>query len=103
MAEVREMQRRGGDQVRLGERVQLPAVELGAEDRELVRAEVDVVLVDADARLVPEAGAAVAAGVRRVDLILGPEVGGVAAGVDGDVEVGRGVVESDEENLREPG
>src|SRR5205814_8790481 len=72
VAEVRELHRRvAGDQAGLVDDPELRAVELRALDGELVRGDVQVLLVDADAGLVTEGRAAGAGGVGRVARVRG--------------------------------
>src|SRR6202043_1125647 len=81
------------EQVLLGDRVDVRAVELRSEDRELVRREVHVVRVEAEKRLVAKAWTARVVRPARAalaggrDAIRSPRLGGVARGVDSDVEL----------------
>ena len=87
----------------LVDHVQLCAVELRAVDRELVGRDVDVLTVDAEQRLVAEAGAAVSAGIGGVDLEARPGAARVGGMPDRDLEpAGRERVVQ-EEDAREPG
>lgn len=98
-----------GDEVGLGDGVDLRAVELWAEDGELVGADVDVLSVNAQQRLVAKAGAAgvvglaVGAVVGGEDLVVRPRLGRVASGVHGEIGMRGGAVLVEEEDDREPG
>ena len=79
------------EQIRLRDGVDLRAVELWPQDRELIGADVEILLIDAQARLVAKAraawmvGRAVGPVVRRVEVIDRPRRGRIARGVDRDV------------------
>ena len=87
MAEPGEVGRHPADQILLGEGKNLSTIELRAEDRELIGGDVEIVLIDAERRLISEARAAVASNVGSVDLVLRPDVLRIPRGVHSDVEL----------------
>src|SRR5438270_13219753 len=99
-----EVNRSGqGDKLRLGDGVDLRTIELRSKDRELIGTDVDVVLVDAQERLVAETGAARITEIGCVYTVGCPGRSWVTSGIHGQVDTPNLVIAADEKDDGEPG
>ena len=100
---------RAGDEVALGNSVDLSAVGRRPQDGKLIGGDVDIMAVYAQQWLIAEArttrvnGGVIGAVIGSIEVVNGPGSGGVTGSVDGDVRAGLGIVGADEENRGKPG
>src|SRR5215469_16185100 len=92
-----------GHKIRFGDGINLRAIELRSKNRKLVGTDIEVLLVDAQQRLIAKAGTAGAFLVGSIDMVECPGSGGVAGRIHRQVGARACERRVDEEDDGEPG
>ncbi len=92
-----------GHKIRFGDGINLRTIKLRPKNRKLVGADIDVLLVDAQQRLIAEAGTPRAFLVGCVDVVDHPGSGGIAGRIHRQVGARASTGTVDEEDAGEPG
>ena len=105
---MHEVSREPPHKIALGDGVNLGAIGSRSQNRELVGADIQVILVNAEQRLIAKARAAwvrgrsFASGIRVIEVIDGPRCGRITGRVHGDIGAAFTVVAADKENRGKP-